>query len=316
MSKQLTRPRPTRTTDQDRTRVVFVRQPVKQVTQQAEPDDLLRSILITSAVAIAATFLLAAMGAIGSSLGFEATMGLPHRTTTITGSFVEGIMIVTAAPGIMLAAGESVILLPLLGSLWIGVPAALLTLARPRVPGAPLPDIGSRALAMTGAVAAILVAVASVVWCMVGPSAFTGPFPDEVGGYLRWRGALETVGAIDVFLFLGLVLWCVLGFRLGIARWAHALTCVAMVLATVIMFISMSTSIGLITELEQPRPVSGESQRLLVGNVGDAALLLDIDAEGVSGGLETGSILFRGTGSVSEMLERREAVQTDDPLFP
>jgi len=296
--------------------VVFVRQPVKQVASEAEPDLILRSILITSSVAIAATFVLAAMGAIGATLGFESALGLPQRSTTLVGAFIDGIMMISAAPGIVLSAGESLILLPLLGSLWVGVPAALLTLARPRVPGAPLPAVGSRALAVTGAVVALLVAVASVIWCLVGTAMLAGPFPSGPDGFPVWIRALETVGAVDVFLFIGLSLWCVLGFRLGIPRWAHALTSAAMVVATVIMFISMSTTVGLITEIERPRPVSRDSGQLLLGNVGDAALLAGVDDTGVGGALATGSVDFRGVESVSGRIRGLESDQVEEPPLP
>ncbi|MCH2144365.1 MAG: hypothetical protein MK082_04365 [Phycisphaerales bacterium] len=312
MTKQLARPRPGRKSDSDRTKVVFVRQPVKQVAQEADRDHLLRCIVLTCFLALALTAVLAALGAIGGTLGFEDGLGLPRRATDVPSAFVEGIAMVSAMPSSILRSGEDMILLPLLGPFFVGVPAALLALARPRVPGAPLPDAGSRALATTGAVFAMAIAVAGIIWSVlawrVDVVSALPAIPAELGD---WRERLELISGIDVFAFLSLVLWSILAFRLGLPRWGRALTCTTLLVATAVVFVSMSISSGLLHGLDVRRPAVKETGQALIGGVGDLPVLVEFKVLGapvshvhLDVALASDDVEFRGTTTLSEGLAR------------
>lgn len=314
MSKQLARPRPERGPDQDRTRVVFVRQPVKRIARESGRDPLLRYIFISCAITIVVVALLAALGALGSALGFEDTLGLPRRTTDLARSFVQGIATVTTMPSTILRAGEGAILLPLLGFLGVGIPAALLALARPRVPGAPLPRSGVRALASTGGVLACVLAGVCIAWSVLPwRTAIVTGFPDQVAGYPIWRFKVDLVTSIDVFAFIALVLWCVLGFRLGLPRWGRALTCVALLAATATVFVAMSLSSGVVHGLEAQRPQIHVDGALLLGNVGGANLLARVTPEGIQSSLGSGPLEFVGTSSLAVELAQASTAQVDGP---
>ena len=146
MTRELARPRPGRRPDQDRTRVVLVRQPVKDVSQDADRDVLLRYIVAAFSLVVLLGSLLVALGALGGTLGFEDALGPPRRHLNLTTSFIEGTATVGAIPSIVLRASDIAVLLPLFGFISVGIPAALLALARPRVPGARLPRQGIRTL--------------------------------------------------------------------------------------------------------------------------------------------------------------------------
>jgi hypothetical protein len=314
MSKQLARPRPDRGSDPDRTKVVFVRQPVKQLARETDQDNLLRYVFVTCSLAIALTAVLAALGGIGSTLGFEDGLGLPRRTSNVMSSLVDGISTVSAMPLSILRAGEDAILLPLLGPLWVGIPAALLTLARPRVPGAPLPAAGSRALAATGAVFAGLVSVGGVIWVISNwRGDIISSFPLDASGYSSWREQLDLVSGIDVFVFLALVLWSVLGFRLGLPRWGRALVCVALLAASTTVFVAMSTSTGIVHGLDSSRPMVEGGGGLLVGNVGDVPLLVEVESDRLRVSMASAPLEFSGSSTLGEQLAGAVPGQVDGP---
>jgi hypothetical protein len=313
MSKTLARPRPNRDSEKDRSRVVFVRQPVKQLPRETGQDHLFRYIFITSSVVIALAAFLAALGAIGSTLGFEDGFGLPRRSIDTARSFVDGISMIAFMPDTILRAGEGIVLLPVVGFFWVGIPSAMLTLARPRVPGAPLPDAGSRALASTGGAIACAVAVATAVWCMLSwRQEIVTSDPASLSDYNAWRDSLDIVAGADIFLFIGLALWCVLGFRLGLPRWGRVLTCVTLLVSITMMFAAMSVSSGIIKGLDARRPVVAESGSLLVGQVGASHLLLSIHPDRVTSSLDAGNLEFSGMSSLSRELAL-DSVQTDEP---
>ena len=314
MSKQLTKSQAERGSDQDRTRVVFVRQPVKQVGRESNRDPLLRYIFIACAITIVVIALLAALGALGSALGFETTLGLPRRTTDLARSFVQGIATISTMPSTILRAGEGVILLPLLGFLGVGIPAALLALARPRVPGAPLPRSGVRALASTGGILACIIAGASIAWSVLPwRTLIVADFPTLVSDYGTWRTEIDMVAAIDVFVFVSVVLWCVLGFRLGLPRWGRALTCVILLAAAATVFVAMSLSSGVIQGLEAQRPQLRADKALLLGNVGSANLLVRVTPEEIQSSLGSGLLEFVGTSSLAEELVGAGTAQVEGP---
>lgn len=315
MSKTLARPRPNRDSEQDRSRVVFVRQPVKQLAQETGQDQLFRYIFITCSVVIALAASLAALGAIGATLGFEDGFGLPRRGTDAARSFVDGISMTAFMPATILRAGEGIVLLPVIGFLWVGIPSAMLALARPRVPGAPLPDAGSRALASTGGAIACVIAVGTVFWCLLPwRQAVFASDPASFPNYLEWRDRLDVVAGVDVFLFIGLALWCVLGFRLGLPRWGRALTCVTLLVSITMMFAAMSVSTGIVQGLDARRPVVAGSGSLLVGQVGSANLLVTVQSNQVTGSLDAGNLQLLGVSSLARELGlAQQAGQTDVP---
>jgi hypothetical protein len=286
---------------------------VKQLSRETGQDQLFRYIFVTCSVVIALAAFLAGLGAIGATLGFEDGFGLPRRSTDAARSFVDGISMIAFMPDTILRAGDGIVLLPVLGFLWIGIPSAMLTLARPRVPGAPLPDAGSRALASTGGAIACTIAVATVIWCMFPwRQGIVTSDPASFSNYPEWRDRLDIVAGVDVFLFVGLALWCVLGFRLGLPRWGRALTCVTLLVSITMMFAAMSVSTGIIQALDARRPVVDGSGSLLVGQVGSAHLLMTVHPGRVASSLDAGNLQFSGVSSLSRELAL-ESVQSDGP---
>ena len=307
MSKRLTRPRPEgRDEGAERPRTIYVRQPVKQLASESGRDQIYRHILVTFSVVLATAVFLAALGAIGTVLGFEPGFALPPRDLTAVGALVDGIAMITSMPDTILRAGEWFVLLPVLGFLWVGIPAAMLTLARPRVPGAPLPSAGSRALSGTGGAVACLVAVASVIWCLLPwrrTVVLAGAAPRAT--FTEWGHQLDVVGGADVFIFLGLALWCVLGFRLGLPRWGRALTCITLLVAIAVMFTAMASSAGLVGGLHARRPLVEDGSALLMGRSGPRNLLVEVGPEGMSSVLTDHDLRFSGRhASLIEVMSR------------
>ena len=313
VSRELVRPRPERRGDQDRTRVVLVRQPVKDVSQEVGRDSLIRYIIVAFALVVLLGSMLIALGALGATLGFEDALGLPRRHINLTTSFIEGTATVAAIPSIILNAGESAVLLPVLGLISVGIPAALLALARPRIPGARPSRPGIRALSATGAVIAVCVAVAAVVWCVVPWRVSIVEQMDTKGyTYLQWRSFLELISGIDTFVFVSLVLWCVLGFRFPLPRWGRAFTTVILLAATATIFVAMSTSTGTTRGLDAKRPLVAESNGLLLGEVGSGRLVATVVEGRVRSSIETGSLNFIGRSSLDK--ELRQASTSQGPV--
>lgn len=322
VSRELVRPRPERRSDQDRTRVVLVRQPIKDVTPDTGRDVVVRYIVVALALVVLIGSLLTALGALGATLGFEDAFGLPRRQINLATSFIEGTAVVAEIPSIVLRGGETAVLLPVLGFICVGIPAALLALARPRIPGARQPRAGVRALAATGAIIGVCTAVAAVIWCIVPWRAtIVSSMPPALAGYIDWHKLLELIAGIDAFVFVALVLWCILAFRFPLPRWGQTLTSVILLACTAMVFVAMARSNGVVRGLDTVRPVTEAGNSLLIGEMAGGQLVASVTgtafnfgntSDVFSSAIVTAPVSFQGRNSLNELL--REASSTQRPL--
>ena len=316
MNRELARPRPERRAEQDRTRVVLVRQPVKDVSSSNEGDGFLRMTVGLFSIVVLVAAMLLALGALGSSLGFSDALGLPHQATGLVASFIEGTAMVASFPSIIRAAGNNAVLLPLFGLVFIGLPCALLVLARPRIPGARPPRQGVRMLSDLGALLGVLIGLVAVIWCVLPwRAAVVDGLPADMTAYGSWRDSLDFIAANDIFLFISLLLWCVLGFRFSLPRWGRAFTVVILLACTATIFVGMARSTGTIQGLDAPRPMVTDGSALLVGGSDSGMLIMILDDAYQSPAfvIEPGAMAFKGRSSIDAELRRMSGDQTPGP---
>ena len=292
---------------------MLVRQPVKDVSQDPWRDMLLRYFVVAMSLVVLLGSLLVALGSLGATLGFEESLGLPRRHLDLITSFIEGTATVAEVPSMVLSAGDFAVLLPLLGFISVGIPAALLALARPRVPGARLPRQGIRTLAATGAVIAILVALAAIIWCIVPwRTLVVDRMPVDISSYVHWRELLDLIAGIDVFIFASLLLWCILGFRFPIPRWGRAFTTVILIASAATVFVAMSRSTGISHGFDAQRPLVDGRESLVLGEAGAGLLVATVTDDGITSAIETGTLEFSGRSSLDEVL--REVRSNQGPV--
>lgn len=285
--------------------VRYISRPVRAVQAPDPLGDSLRLGGLIGLILVIVLLLVAVAGLIGIRLGFEPSFGLPSRTFGGSDFLVFGFEMVRTLPDIVTRVGNQQILLPVLGFMLIGTPAALLVIARPRVPGGPALRPQVQGLALAGSLFSSLFYIGAVVW-------LAGPWRTEVlagvsplfEGYLSWFNAFVIICGVDTFLICAMVPWLIFSFRLPLFRELQFATRAIALTGSVLILFGASITLGIHNGLMKPRLVEGTTS-VLLGSVGDDLLVVELDPvffRSTSLVIDADTVRFDGMSSIDRLL--------------
>lgn len=269
-----------------RTRVLLVRQPVRPARVAGQHEALWVRLALGTLTAVAVLAAVWLAGHLGFRMGFAPAVRLSHELDhEPTGGLVTGVMIILAAPRVVLAAG---ILEPgwlMLGFAAIAVPAAGLSGARPRTPGtAPArPALG--ALAVIGAAGALLNA-GLLIWWSASPlrHSMLAALPAARADAAAWADRLDLAAGMDLLAVVAGGLWTVLALRLPVPLWLKVLAGSAAIFGAAVAALGMAMSNGAAAHVRAPREVchhvegSVLQRRLLLGSSAGRLATLHVES--------------------------------------
>ncbi|MDZ4754783.1 MAG: hypothetical protein SGJ11_09830 [Phycisphaerae bacterium] len=206
-------------------------------------------------------------GHLGESLGFAHVLGVPELVCSNDHGLATGIRMVLAVP-------LRVFQMTMVDPIWLAVafvftaiPAAGLSVARPRVPGGPPASPLAVTFAHLGLIAACLVFVALIGWiAWPGRRATLGDAPingtaaatlasGDAFPFDAWLGAVSVTAGFDAFALCACILWLVLLLRLPLPRVAIAFAAAGGFVASFATWTGFAASNGIIDGCRLHRPV-------------------------------------------------------------
>ncbi len=285
--------------------VRYISRPVRAAQTPDPLGDFLRLTGLIASILVIVLLLVSMIGLIGIRLGFEPLFGLPTRSMQWSDFMVFGFEIARTLPGLVALVGEQQILLPVLGFMLIGTPAALLVIARPRVPGGPALRPQAQGLAVAGSIFSALFYLGAILW-------LAGPWRTEVldgvslvsSGYESWFESFVILCGVDAFLLCALVPWFIFAYRLPLFRELQFTTrSIALAGSTFILF-GASISLGLHNGLVKPFLTAGPDT-VLVGTVGDDLLVVELEQNPLQSTclvVDADTRQFDGMHSINDMM--------------
>lgn len=242
------------------TRVVVVRENPERVTKSVraneDPSRMGARTGFWSAIGFGTITFLWLTGHFGESLGFARALGMPELVVSSDQGLSAGVRMLLLVP---LRIFEMAMVDPMrLAAAFavITVPAAGLSVARPRVPGGPPNSKMATGLSGMALVAAAIVFTLLVTWiAWPGRRATLGLAPMDRAGFGPWLDAATAVAGFDALALVAGILWLVLLFRLPLPRVAVAFGAVAGFIAVFATWTGFTTSNGLVDGCTQERPV-------------------------------------------------------------
>ena len=289
--------------------VRYISRPVRAAQAPDPLGDFLRLGGLIVSILVIVLLLVAVIGLIGIRLGFEPSFGLPNRSLGWSDFLVSGFEMVRALPDIITRVGNQQILLPVLGFMLIGTPAALLVIARPRVPGGPALRPQVQGLALAGSLFSSLFYIGAVIW-LAGPwraDILQGVSP-LFDRYVSWFDAFIMICGVDAFLICAMIPWLIFSFRLPLFRELQFATRGIALIGSVLILFGASITLGIHNGLMKPRLVEGTTS-VLFGSVGDDLLVIELDPiffRSTCLVIDADSVRFDGMSSVDQLL------RTDD----
>ncbi len=235
------------------TKILIVR-PIKSVRRADVGDRAPMRLAFGVAATIGVVGVVWLMGHLGFRLGFAPLVDVPQLLGEPGGGLATGAVMLISIPQMILLAGGAELGWMLLGFVAIGVPAAGLSAARPRVPGGPRLAPVVQWFSHAGAVCAAFNSLAMVWWTT--SSARNGriaglPLDPSAAG--RWLADLQTVAGLDSLAVIASALWVVLVLRLAVPLWLRALTASASLFTLVVVTVALSMSSASAALLQSPR---------------------------------------------------------------
>ena len=257
--------------------VRYISRPVRPAQGPDPIGDLLRLGGFVTCLFLIVSVIVTLVGLIGIRLGFEPHLGLPTRALDWSDFPVFAFEMTRSLPEIVVHVGNQQILLPVLGFMLIGTPAALLVIARPRVPGGPALRPQVQGLALAGSLFSSLFFIGSIVW-LAGPWRTEGldGLLTVFDGYESWFDAFIIICGVDAFLVCAMVPWLIFSYRLPLFRELQFTTRAIALFGSILILFGASITLGTHNGLVKPRLVDGNANAL-VGTVGDDLLLLELD---------------------------------------
>lgn len=282
---ELARPIVRPTAHPQRTKVLLVRQPVKSVRKSDEPDRMMVRLMFGVLAAIGSAAAVWLIGHVGFRLGFAPLIGLPELRSAPGEGLVTGMLMLIAAPRVILQAAIEQPMWLLIAFGLLAIPAAGLSAAKPRSPGGP--PLSN--LAVTASHAAVILGglnTIALTWWTVSPqrSMLVAELPFHVTEATQWLRDLQTAAGMDLLAWVAAALWVVLAFRLPVALWLKALLATATFFALIVVTVAMAVTNGSSAHIETGRSlclVENDSAqwRLMLGHVGDQTATLQIAAD-------------------------------------
>lgn len=269
------------------TRVVLVRQPVRNVSPSGEPSPLPVRLAIGVIAVLGGMGLLWLLGTLGYHLGFARTIGMPGLDAPAGGSIITAIVLLMSVPMTILRAGIAQPLWLMVGFVAIAVPAGAMAAVRPASPGGPRPHVLTVVFSYTSAAAAIAMSVL-FAWWVVSPlrGSLLQPFPGMVDDVPRWLADMQLAAGADVLAVVSMGLWVVLAMRVVIPRWLRGLAATATIVAMVIAAAAMAISSGSVSQIRQQQYATTLSDRgdavLILGRQHDRLAMLSVNSGSVT----------------------------------
>ncbi len=255
-----------------RTRVIFVRDSVKDVRREHDRNLLPVRLAIGVITAVGILSAVCLMGHVGFHLGFAQAVGVPELAAPVAqgwagGALIDGLRLLASLPEAVFAAALSQPAWLMLGFLLIAIPAAsLAVIGPPPTPGGPRPHVLTVVFSHTGAIAGGVVAIA-LVWWTVLPFRIgrLEPMPTELLAFASWLSNMRIIAGLDVLSVVAAAVWMVLVMRLVVPRWLKGLCATAIFAALAVVTIALSVSAGTLSQMDKPRAVVGDA--ILIGEL-------------------------------------------------
>ncbi|HAW95908.1 MAG TPA: hypothetical protein DCX60_06510 [Phycisphaerales bacterium] len=285
--------------------VRYISRPVRAAQTPDPLADLLRLGGLVISVLLIVLSVVAVIGLVGIRLGFEPHLGLPNRSLDWSDFLIYAFEMTRSLPEIVTHVGNQQILLPVLGFMLIGTPAALLVIARPRVPGGPALPPQVQGLALAGSLFSSLFYLGALVW-LAGPwrAEVLGGLSSVFDGYGAWFDAFVIICGVDAFLVCAMVPWLIFSFRLPLFRELQFATRAISLVGSILILFGASITLGIHNGLMKPRPVEG-STNVLMGAVGDDLVILEMDSSGVRPScivVDADAVRFEETTSINRLM--------------
>jgi len=285
--------------------VRYISRPVRAAQTPDPLSDFLRLVGFIATILVISLLLVAVIGLIGVRLGFEPSIGLPTRSMGWSDFLINGFEMTRTLPDVITLVGNQQILLPVLGFMLIGTPAALLVIARPRVPGGPALSAQVQGLALAGSLFSTLFYVGSAIW-LAGPWRTEGLDSSRIvtDGYASWFESFILICGVDAFLLCAMVPWLVFAFRLPLFRELQFATRAIALVGSIFILFGASITIGLHNGLMKPRLID-DSNSVFAGTVGDDLLVVELDQVTWRASyvfIEADSFRFQGMSSFDRLL--------------
>jgi hypothetical protein len=273
----LTRPSP-----RPKTKVLLVRQPVKQAqsTDDAGPRSLRLAIGVVAALGTVG--LVWFMGHVGYRLGFAPILGVPELAGAPADGLASGVASIIAIPRNVILAGVAEPVWLMAAFVAIAIPASGISAVRARALGGPRPAPITTVFSIAGAVVGAVNA-ALLVWWVSSPvrTRLLATLPARPADGEAWLTNLQTAAGLDALAVIASALWVVLLMRIDVPRWLRALTASAAFGALAFGIVAMSLSGAAAAQMEVKRSVcflddGSLEARLLIGATSDHVAMFKI----------------------------------------
>ena len=240
----------------NKTKILLVRQPVKSVRRADEPDRTALRLAIGVITALGIVGVVWLMGYLGWRLGFAPMMRVPDLRIEGSGGIATGTLMLIGLPRVILEAGIAQPMWLMAGFALICVPAASLGAIKPPVRGGPRPKAAIMVLLYTGAIFAMINAIA-LLWWTVSPfrNQFVTELPFRPDQTAAWLDNMRIVGGLDALAVIAAALWVVVAMRVAVPLWLRALASSVCLFVLVVLTVAFSISNATITQLMTDRSV-------------------------------------------------------------
>jgi hypothetical protein len=264
-----------------------------------------------ASIGIGAIAFLWLTGHVGETLGFARALGAPELMTSNDHGLVAGMRMTLAAPlRIFEMALADPMRLPI-AFILIAIPAAGLSVSRPRAPGGPKTSKLALTFGWMGFVTACLMWALLVTWVVLPlRRAPLAAIPLIRADFALWSVDLAASAGLDAFAFVSSMLWLVLLFRLPVPRLAIAFASAGGFLATFVTWNGFAISSGIADGVRLVRPTittfnadHQTSTNLLVGTIQGRTTVLTNGESPALMGIPAPEFLVEGRSSMSAWMQ-------------
>jgi hypothetical protein len=267
-----------------KSKVLLVRQPVRQVRRASMPDRTPMRLALGVVIAIGVVAVVWLMGHLGYQLGFAPLVHVPNLLDQLDTGLATGTLILISSPQMVFEAGLAQPFWLMLGFTVIAIPAAGLAAAKPVAPGGPRPKREVAMIAGSGAVIAVACNCMLIWWtASANRLALVQSIPADPHEIARWQTDLQVVAGLDILSVVAAALWVVLVMRLPIAIWLKAIAASAAFFTLVVVTVAMSITNGAAAQIRAPRALAmlpGDGKMcLLIGSTPQHLATLVVEDE-------------------------------------